>query len=377
MPRRPGRAPWLPRSKAPSAARLRMSARASGRRALMGSVAISQRGTSTMSKRVPWRRKPIASSCPGLGRVEVGRDLRAVPERPGRADHRRDRRGRARPCAEGARRPGGASTRAARDSPGSGTGSPRTCRRGGRRAGSGAARGEHLDQVRLRVVRVVAEHPRADALPGQREGDHDHPLRFLALGERHPPEPRPEVGQGGDRELDLPVIGERLLVECFLFGHGRKQQVKWGDARRDNHQPAEPAAEAARAAARPAAARRGEGVPRGGLPRGPPRAGEEGGAGGALFLPGLVPRGERARPPRAGGGRRGQAVRALQGRVRQGRLPRAPGRHPRASRPSGAKSLADLSLPAAIPSSSSSRRSRSPATWARSCGARTRRAATP
>ena len=48
-----------PRSKPPFAALARISERRPSSLSLMPSVAIGQRGTSTRSKRVPWRRKPI------------------------------------------------------------------------------------------------------------------------------------------------------------------------------------------------------------------------------------------------------------------------------------------------------------------------------
>ncbi|OQB90164.1 MAG: hypothetical protein BWX86_02292 [Verrucomicrobia bacterium ADurb.Bin122] len=98
-------------------------------------------------------------------------------------------------------------------------------------------RRQHLDQIRLGEILVVAKHPRAHALARQRKRHHHHPAaglpvrrhfarigrRFhrvgLRLRQRHAPEPRPEIGQRGNLQLDLLVIGEGTVVELFLFGH--------------------------------------------------------------------------------------------------------------------------------------------------------------
>src|ERR1035438_7649755 len=233
-----------PRSKAPSPARLRISARASASRALIGSVAISQRGTSTMSNRLPCRRNPTASSRPGRGalkwgviferypngrgeplaggtptdanppprpreparkraagrgRAERGGDLRAIPERAGRADHGGD--GQADPghvlqeLGDLAALPfellliAEVLVRA-----------PAATAEEGAPWGDPVGRGrEHLDKVRLGVIRVVAEDPGPYALPGERKRDHDDPAGLgIRPARRDPAETEAEVGQRGD-----------------------------------------------------------------------------------------------------------------------------------------------------------------------------------
>ena len=86
---------------------------------------------------------------------------------------------------------------------------------------------EHLHEVGLRVVGVVAEDPCADPLARQSERHHDDPLaRGLLPRQVDAAQPDAQVGQRRDRQLDLLVVAERPVVEFFPFGHGRHITVK-------------------------------------------------------------------------------------------------------------------------------------------------------
>jgi hypothetical protein len=55
-----------------------------------------------------------------------------------------------------------------------------------------------------------------------REGHHDDPLGFFAGGgiaQGHASEADAEIGQRGDFQLQLVMVGERVLVKFFLFSH--------------------------------------------------------------------------------------------------------------------------------------------------------------
>ncbi|HWA26637.1 MAG TPA: hypothetical protein VG734_13335 [Lacunisphaera sp.] len=115
---------------------------------------------------------------------------------------------------------------------------------------------QHLQQVGLGEILVVAIDPRADLLAGQREGDHDDPPavapvrgamarparliifpvlgppssifcpRFPGLWQRHPPQAYAEICEGGDFQLDLGAVREGTVVE-LLFAHKTHETTRY------------------------------------------------------------------------------------------------------------------------------------------------------
>ena len=67
---------------------------------------------------------------------------------------------------------------------------------------------EHLDQVGVGAVLVVAENAGLHELAGQAERHEDHPAV-------HPADADAEIAQGIDPQLDLLVVGEGVRVEFF------------------------------------------------------------------------------------------------------------------------------------------------------------------
>jgi hypothetical protein len=91
---------------------------------------------------------------------------------------------------------------------------------------------QDLNQVGLGVVLMVAEHLCAHAFARQGEGDQDDPASGLgcrklqvtssqvqAVSEWHAAKPDAEVGEGRDLQLDLLMIGERMVGELFGVSH--------------------------------------------------------------------------------------------------------------------------------------------------------------
>ena len=86
---------------------------------------------------------------------------------------------------------------------------------------------EHFQEISLGEILVVAEHPHPHALAGEGERHHDHPaggifvFRIPIFDFRQPDatEAGAEVGKRGNLQLELGVIGERLVVEFLGFGH--------------------------------------------------------------------------------------------------------------------------------------------------------------
>jgi hypothetical protein len=165
-----------PRWYSPRDARACTSARTSPSRALIASVAISHRGTSTISNLAPWRRNPIAIS--GIFPLsafrfrafEVRRDLRAVAELPRRADHRRHRENDARHVLQQfgdlpLLPPQLLGVREVLVLAAAATAEEHATRRHAMRR-----RAQHLEKIGLGEVFVVPVHPHPDRSPGSANG---------------------------------------------------------------------------------------------------------------------------------------------------------------------------------------------------------------
>jgi hypothetical protein len=83
-------------------------------------------------------------------------------------------------------------------------------------------RREHLDEIRLGEVLVVAEDADLHALAGQGKRHHDDPRRgggIFDFGEGDAAEADAQVGERGDLELQLVMIRKGPVVE-FALNHG-------------------------------------------------------------------------------------------------------------------------------------------------------------